>query len=345
MLRQVQYAQDRPAGYNRDGLLSLPVNTSEFFGREELLRNELLRTGAVTEVAESSIQYNLSGFEWPGKAPGLQGEFGVVSVTHGYGRSMGWQFIEGRDFSRGLATDSSAIVINENAVAFMGLKHPVGQQITWGETKYRVIGVIRNMIMESPYEPVRQTVYYLGDRKEAASLLVKLNPNLSTGEALNKVQAVFHRIIPSTPFNYKFADEEYNNKFAAEQRMGQLAGFFALFAIFISCLGIFGMASFMAEQRTKEIGVRKVLGASIFTIWQLLSKEFVVLVSLSAAIAGPIAYYTLHSWLQNYTYHSGIPWWVFAATFMGVLLLTLLTVSFQSIKAAMLNPVKSLRAE
>jgi len=345
VLRQVQYAKDRPAGYDRTGLLSLSMNTSEFFDHGRPLRQELLRTGAVAEVAEATGMLNLTGFEWPGKNPGLQGEFGVVSVTYGFGSSVGWQFKEGRDFSRDFATDSSGIVINEAAVAFMGLHDPVGQQVTWDGTKYRIIGVIRNMIMESPYEPVRQTVYYLGDKAYAPNLFVKLNPNMPTGEALKKVQAVFHRIIPSAPFDYKFADAEYDKKFATEQRIGQLAGFFALFAIFISCMGIFGMASFMAEQRTKEIGIRKVLGASVFTIWRLLSKEFVILVGISIGIAGPVAYWFLHQWLQGYTYHSGIPWWVFAATGLGTLLITLLTVSVQSLKAAMANPINSLKAE
>jgi ABC-type antimicrobial peptide transport system permease subunit len=201
------------------------------------------------------------------------------------------------------------------------------------------------MIMESPYEPVRQTVYYIGDKDYAPSLYIKLNPGVTTEEALNTVRAVIHRVIPSAPFDYKFADAEYDRKFATEQRIGKLAGFFALFAIFISCLGIFGMASFMAEQRTKEIGVRKVLGASVFTIWRLLSKEFVVLVGLSILIASPIAWLIMQGWLRNYSYHATIPWWVFAGTGVGALLITLLTVSVQSVKAAMANPVKSLKAE
>lgn len=350
VFRQVQYAKDRPAGYSREGLLTLPMNSREYFGREETLRYELLQTGAVTEVAESSssattLMLSLSGFEWPGKDPNKLGEFGVISVTHGYGKTLGWQFTEGRDFSRELATDSSAMVLNEAAVAFMGLQHPVGETITWSGSKYKITGVIKNMIIESPYDPVRPTVYYLGDKKEATWLFVRINPAMTAGEALNKIQTVFHRIIPSAPFDYKFVADDYDKKFATEQRIGQLGGLFTGLAIFISCLGIFGMASFMAERRTKEIGVRKVLGASVFTIWRLLSKEFVVLVSLSIALGGPLAYSLLHRWLQNYTYRSGIPWWIFAATGAGALLITLLTVSFQSFKAAMANPVDSLRTE
>lgn len=350
VFRQVQYAKDRPTGYDRSGLLTLPMNTSTHFEKQDLLREELLQTGAVREVAASSssattLMLSLSGFEWRGKDPNLLGEFGVISVTHGYGKAMGWEFTAGRDLSRTFATDSSAMVINEAAAAFMGLKNPVGETITWDGKTYHIIGVIHNMIIESPYERVRPTIYYPGDRKEAGWLFVKLNPAMPVSEALAKVQSVFHRIIPSAPFDYTFVADEYGKKFATEERIGQIGGLFTVLAIFISCLGIFGMASFMAERRTREIGVRKVLGASVLSLWQLLSKEFVLLVGLSVAIATPVAYLLLHRWLQQYTFHSGIPWWIFAGAGLGVLLITLFTVSVQSVKAAMANPVKSLRSE
>jgi putative ABC transport system permease protein len=162
---------------------------------------------------------------------------------------------------------------------------------------------------------------------------------------LSKIGAVCKTYSPSVPFSYAFADEEYAKKFSDEERIGKLSNFFAILAIFISCLGLFGMASFMAEQRTKEIGVRKVLGASVFNLWQLLSKEFVLLVFLSCAIAIPVAYYFLHEWLQKYEYRTEISWWIFAVAVIGALLITLITVSFQAIKAAIANPVRSLRTE
>jgi ABC-type antimicrobial peptide transport system permease subunit len=174
---------------------------------------------------------------------------------------------------------------------------------------------------------------------------VKINPNVSASEALPKIEAVVKKIIPSAPFEYKFADEEYAAKFAAEERIGKLAGVFATLAIFISCLGLFGLASFVAEQRFKEIGVRKVLGATVVNLWALLSKDFVQLVILSQLIASPVAYYFMHEWLMNYHYHTDISWWVFGITSFGALIITLLTVSYQSIKAATSNPVKSLRSE
>ncbi|HVX26200.1 MAG TPA: FtsX-like permease family protein, partial [Parafilimonas sp.] len=174
---------------------------------------------------------------------------------------------------------------------------------------------------------------------------IKLNPNMATATALAKVAAVCKKYSPEEPFDYQFVDEEYAHKFADEERVGKLAAFFATLAIIISCLGIFGMASFMAEQRTKEIGVRKVLGASVLNVWGLLSKEFIVFVLIAFCIAIPIAYYFMHHWLENYSYRTELSWWIFAATGLGALLITLLTVSFQSIKAAIANPVKSLRTE
>jgi len=198
--------------------------------------------------------------------------------------------------------------------------------------------------MESPYDPVRQIVYSLKNEK-LSFLLIKINPTVSAVEALNKIQGVFQKYAPSSPFDYKFVDENFSRKFATEERIGKLASFFAALAIFISCLGLFGMASFMAEQRTKEIGVRKVLGASVFNLWKLLSKDFVTLVFISFFIAIPVSWVSMHNWLQNYEYRTSISLWVFVITGSMALLITLATVSFQAIKAALANPVKSLRTE
>ncbi len=225
----------------------------------------------------------------------------------------------------------------------MGLKNPVGEIVRWGRD-YTIIGVVKDMVMQSPYEPVKQTVFTsMGDMSEVIN--IRIDPAKSTKEALAAIESVFKKYAPAAPLDYKFIDEEYGRKFADEERIGKLAGFFAVLAIFISCLGLFGMASFMAEQRTKEIGVRKVLGASVFNLWKLLSKEFVVLVSVSLAIAIPLSYYLMHNWLQGYQYRTSVTWWIFAAAGAGAMVITLLTVSFQAIKAALANPVRSLRSE
>jgi putative ABC transport system permease protein len=200
------------------------------------------------------------------------------------------------------------------------------------------------MVMHSPYEPVKPSIFrtYNGS---LGYMNIRIDPAVSTQQALQTIAAVCKTYSPAIPFTYKFADDQYAAKFRSEERIGRLAGVFAVLAIFISCLGLFGMASFMAEQRTKEIGVRKVMGASVFNVWRLLSKEFIVLVVISLLVAVPVAWYAMHQWLQQYEYRSAISWWIFALTAIGALLITVLTVSYQTIKAALSNPVKSLRTE
>jgi len=200
------------------------------------------------------------------------------------------------------------------------------------------------MVMQSPYEPVFRTVF-VTNKDPQPVIDMRINPSASTHTALATIESVFKIYNPEQPFDYHFTDEEYAKKFGDEERIGKLASFFAILAIFISCLGLFGMASFMAEQRVKEIGVRKVLGATVFNLWQLLSKDFLVLVLISLIIATPVAYYFMHNWLKNYQYHADISWWIFFVTAIGALIITLITVSYQAIKAAVANPVKSLRTE
>jgi putative ABC transport system permease protein len=318
VFQQIQFARNRPIGYNTNGLIQLQMNTPEFYGHEQSLRDDLIKTGVVNEVAESSspvtgVWSGRSGFEWKGKDPDLQTEIGSIAVTTEYGKTIGWKLKEGRDFSKDFSTDSSSLIINEAAVRFMNLKNPIGENVKWDDENYKVIGVIKNMIVESPYEESRQIVYSL--KKEKLNfILVKMNPSVSASDALQKIQAVFEQYTSSSPFDYKFVDENYGKKFAAEKRVGKLASFFSALAIFISCLGLFGMASFMAEQRIKEIGVRKVLGASAFNLWKLLSKDLVLLVFISFLFAIPIAWLFMYNWLQNYEYRTSISLWIVIIT-------------------------------
>ncbi|WP_310587645.1 ABC transporter permease [Fibrella rubiginis] len=266
-----------------------------------------------------------------------------MTVSPEYGKTIGWQFVAGRDFSRNFASDSVALVVNEAAVKFIGIQEPVGKTIRWYGKPFQIVGVIEDMVMSSPFEPVNPTVFFL--RGPINWINIKIKPNVAAADALPKIEAVFKKVIPSIPFDYDFVNQEYATKFAAEEWIGKLAGIFAGLTIFISCLGLFGLASFMAEQRTKEIGVRKVLGASVFNLWHLLSKDFVLLVILALVIASPTAWFFLNDWLQKYNYHTEIGWWTFAVAGAGALLITLLTVSYQSVKAALVNPMKSLRSE
>jgi putative ABC transport system permease protein len=351
---QILFAKDRPVGYTREGLLMIPVTSRAFDGHYDMLRNRLKADGAVAEMAESEspvtdVSSHNGGFDWPGKPAGLQEDFGTLKVTYDYGKTVGWQFLAGRDFSPAYGSDSSGCVINESAAKFMGLKQPVGQSIHWKikwaniDTNFTIVGVIKDMIMQSPYEPVMPTIFRLGGNYNW--IYLRIDPHSSAQLALGRIATVFHEVVPSVPFEYRFADDEYAKKFAAEQRIGNVAAVFAVLAILISCLGLFGMALYVAEQRTREIGVRKVLGASALNLWSLLSREFVWLVGLSLLIGGPIAFWVMHNWLQNYQYHTGLSWWIFALTAVGAIGVTLLTVSYQTIKAAMANPVNSLRSE
>lgn len=347
--RQIQYAKDRPIGYDRSGLIYIDMTTPDLYGKYDVLRNDLLNTGAVENMAESSspttgIWSSNVGFSWEGMDPSAQPLFGTIACTPDFGKTVGFQFKEGRDFSKEFKTDTAAMILNESAAKMVASKGVVGKYIKWGERKFQVVGIIKDMVMQSPYEPMMPTVFLM-DYNWANVISVKLKPSVSASEALSKVETVFKKHNPGSPFNYKFVDQEFGQKFAAEERIGKLASFFAVLAIFISCLGLFGLASFVAEQRTKEIGIRKVLGASVANLWTLLSRDFVLLVIISCLIAIPLAYYFLNDWLQKYEYRTGISWWIFAISAAGALAITLLTVSFQAIKAALMNPVKSLKSE
>ncbi|WP_138993639.1 ABC transporter permease [Larkinella sp. C7] len=351
VFRQIQFAKNRPIGYNREGLINITMNTPELQGRYDALRNELLATGAVANMAEASspatnIWSSANNLEWRGKNPNQTSAFGTICVTPEFGDVVGWKIKEGRGFSRQFSTDSMTFVLNEAAVKQIGLQKPVGEIIRWHDQNWKVIGVVKDMVMKSPFEPVMPTVFMMNTHERTLNFIhIKLNPAMSAGLALEKLETVFKKINPDAPFEYKFADQEFAAKFAAEERIGKLASFFAGLAIFISCLGIFGLASFVAEQRTKEIGVRKVLGASVANLWGLLSKDFVLLVIISCLLSSPIAWYFLNDWLQKYEYRTEISWWIFATASFGALAITVLTVSFQAIKAALMNPVKSLRSE
>jgi hypothetical protein len=346
---QIQYAKNRPIGYDRNGLITVTMNTPELFGHYNVWRSALLNTGAVVEMSTSStpttnLNSQNKGFSWEGKDPNFKENFGTIAVTHDFGKTVGWKFKEGRDFSRDFPTDSSGMVLNATAARYMGLPDPVGKTVKWGNKSYHILGVIEDMVMNSPYEPVYQTVFIM-DYDWAGVFNLKLNPDQSPSVSLAAIGAVFREKNPGSPFEYKFADEEYGKKFATEERIGKLATFFAILAIFISCLGLFGLASFMAEQRTKEIGVRKVLGASVAGVTALLTRDFLKLVVVAMLIASPLAWYFMQGWLTDFAYRIEIQWWMFALTGSMAVLIAFLTVAGQAIKAALVNPVKSLKSE
>lgn len=351
--QQIQFAKNRPVGYTRDGLLMIEMTSPDFYPKLIVLRDELKNTGVVDEMALSTgpttgVWSSNGGFNWKGKDPNFQAEFATLSVTHEYGKTVSWQFVEGRDFSRDFSSDSSGFVITEGAARLMDLQDPIGEIVRWDPgwrkgDNFKIIGVVKDMVMESPFHSPLPTVFFVNGSYNWIN--IKINPAISTHDALPTIEAVFKKLIPSVPFDYKFADQEYAFKFAAEERIGKLASVFAALAIFISCLGLFGLASFVAEQRTKEIGIRKVVGASVFNLWGMLSKDFVVLVIIACLVSIPIDYYFLSDWLKQYDYRTEISWWIFSVSGAGAIVITLLTVSYQAVKAALMNPVNSLRSE
>lgn len=349
VFRQIRHAQDRPAAYNRDGLISVFMTTSELRENYDLIRQDALASGAATDVAHSSsppstIYAINNGFTWDGMTPSAQGNFVCVDISEEYGKTVQWELVQGRNFNRQFASDSNAIVLNETAVKFMQLKDPIGKIIKKDGEPFTVIGVVKDMIMQSPYNPVFRTIFSL-DKERGNIILLRLNPNRPVSNSVKELETIFAKHNPGVPFMYDFADVQYGQKFLSEQRIGKLSAYFAALAIFISCLGLFGMASFMAEQRVKEIGVRKVMGASVFSLWRLMSTDFVVLVLIALVIAVPLAWLGMQRWLNGFEYRTEITWWLVGATALGALLIALLTVSAQSIRAALADPVKSLRSE
>ena len=347
--QQIQHAKNRPIGYTRNGLINVGMEP-EIRDHYEAIRNELKNAGAIGEMAASNspltqVWNTNGGFEWEGKDPNLAVDFPNNTISYEFGKTVNWKIKQGRDFSKEFATDSAAFIINESAARFLGFKEPVGSILKWNGKPFTIIGVVSDIMQESPFYPVRPTLYHTDTYENMYNLVFKLNPKQNVQQSLSSIEQIWKKYAPGVPFDYKFIDEEFGNKFRAEERIGKLASYFAVLAVLISCLGLFGMASFVAEQRTKEIGIRKVLGASVVNLWRLLSTEFIMLVLISCIIATPIAWYYLDSWLMNYDYRTEIKWEVFVLAAIAALAITLITVSFQAIKAAIANPVKSLRTE
>ena len=348
VFRQIQFAKDQPLGYDQGGLISVPVNTMELDSHYEALRQALLNTGMVANVANSSTDLNgfsMNNFlEWEGmSAEAKTLSFRDVFVNADFGPTIGWCIVKGRDFSRAHLSDSTAAIVNETGARILGFKDPIGKTIKhWGKS-YTIIGVTKDMISNSPYYPVQPAIF-MGEGGHSV-FTIRIKPGTPVRTALAAMEPVFKKFNPASPFVYSFIDEEFQKKFNLESRIGNLATVFSGLAILISCLGLFGLASFVVEQRKKEIGVRKVLGARVTGLWALLSADFIKLVALSMLIAMPVSHYCMDQWLQNYALHTSLSAWIFVVAGVGLLLVTMATVGYQAVRAALMNPVKSLRIE
>lgn len=344
--QQVEHARERPVGYAIDRLLKTSAN-DDVLKNYTAIRNELLEKHIVDNMtAATSPATEVNGHmdidQWPGKHPGETIEMGNLVVSADYFKTLGMSMREGRDFQGD--ADTSAIIFNEMAIRRMRMKNPLNQVITLDGSKLRIIGVVKDALAVSPFAPADPTMFRYYPQPNS-NLLYRLPAGVPTEKAIAAVGAVFNKYAPAYPYTYSFEDQEYAAKFKLEVLVGKLSGLFAGLAILISCLGLFGLAAYMAEQRTKEIGIRKVLGASVSGLWLMLSKDFIVLVVISCLIASPVAYVLLDHWLNQYTYRVGIGLGVFGIACGSALLITLATISFQAIKAAIANPTRSLRSE
>lgn len=348
--KQIQKVQSRPVGFNPNGVVQVDMK-DDLFKNYEVVRSEMLATGLIEGVTKSSSPISAIWSNWlvedfPGKEPGENVSVATIATSPYYFQTLQIKIKQGRDFyNDGSKTDSANVLINEAAVKRMRLKEPLGQYINLGSgARLTIVGVTENTIMSNPFEPVGPALFFQNP-DWSSTLMFRIKSNVSASKAIAAITPIFQKYNPAFPFEYHFTDEEFGKKIRFEMMVGKLAAIFAVLTILISCLGLLGLSAYVAEQRTKEIGIRKVLGASAFNLWQMLSKDFILLVLLSSVIAVPVAYYYMNQWLQKYNYRTDIPWWVFAAAIVLALIIAVVTVSFQSIKAALSNPVKSLRTE
>jgi ABC-type antimicrobial peptide transport system permease subunit len=347
--RQIQYARNRPQGFDANSLVMSDAST-DLDHNYPALKHDLLATGLVSSVTKSTAPAtNLLSWtgidDWQGKDPNETLGVATVGITDDYFSTLGMQIIKGRGFPKGIKEDSSDVIINEAAVKRLRFKEPLNQVIYWnGRKKVRVIGVVRDALMQSPFFRPQPTFFQFNNAW-SNDIMYRLSPNANPGTAIAAIGAIFNRYNPAFPFQYHFADREYAAKFSQELLIGKLAGIFAGLAIFISCLGLFGLAAYVAQQRTREIGIRKVLGATEGQVLVLISREFVLLVVLSCIVASPLAFYFMRGWLRGYEYRTPITADIFVGSAVVASLITMLTISFQAIRAARQNPVDSLRTE
>jgi ABC-type antimicrobial peptide transport system permease subunit len=346
--QQIQHVKNRNLGYDREHLVMTP-GYANLVSHFPAVKTQLQATGAVDNAALTdqyilNIGSNSGDFSWQGKDPNKQILIQMVYTGSGLFNTMGMKLKDGRDFYEASTIDSNNVVINEKMAALMGKSGVVGEIITRDNRQLRIVGIVKNFVYNDMYaEP--DPVMFFYDPAHTYNMFIKLKPTNDLQGAMAKVEKVIKANNPAYPFESNFVDEYFDSFFKGELLIGKLAAIFAGLAIFISCLGLFGLAAFSAEQRKKEIGIRKVLGASTSRITNLLSREFLILVGLACIISFPVAWWLMRNWLSDYNYHTTIHWWVFALAGIVSMLIALLTVSFQAIKAAIANPVKSLRTE
>jgi ABC-type antimicrobial peptide transport system permease subunit len=346
--RQVNYIQTMNLGYDRENLLYVPLE-GNLIPKYELFKNEALNLPGIKDIScitdnPTRIENGTGGVQWTGKDPNADIEFTQSAVGYDFVKTMHLQLVQGRDFAKDFSTDSVGYIINESALKIIGYKDPIGKPLTFWQKPGTIIGVLKDFHFNSVHTSINPLVLRLGENAGWGQVLVRTQPG-KTKEALASLAKVCKELNPKFPFTYKFSDEEYAKLYQSEQVVNRLADYFAFLAVFISCLGLLGLVMFTAEQRTKEFGIRKALGASAAQITTLLSKDFAALVLAAVAIASPIAWWAMNTWLQSFVYRIHISWWIFLVAGLAAVLIAMVTISFQSIKAAVASPAKSLRTE
>ncbi|OJV19370.1 MAG: hypothetical protein BGO21_07695 [Dyadobacter sp. 50-39] len=346
--QQVTFAKSRSIGYNPDKLITLDAS-SDLVNNYNALKEDLLKTGQVEAVAKASssmtwVNNDFTHFSWEGKDPGNNLSINVVMTDWDYDQAAGLEFIAGQYFDKRYSTDSNAVILNQAALTLINYQNPIGKTIKLGDQTLTIIGVTKNVLMQNPFASVKPGVILFSGTNVNA-LIIRLKSHADVAKALTAIQPVVDRYNPSAPFEYHFADQEFEEKFTRANQMASLAGIFASLSIFISCMGLVALAMFMSERRTKEITIRKVLGATVASLWLLPSSEFIWLVGTACILAAPVAFWGMNQWLQNYEYRIAIAWWLLPATFVTTLAIALATVSLQAIKAARVNPARSLKSD
>jgi len=345
--QQVIHVKGRDMGYDRENLMQIWTN-GELESNFQTIRQELVRTGVVQSVCKSNSPitsiFSTNEVTWAGMNTDQRIAFSTIATEYDYAETMGIKMLEGRDFSRDFKSDSSAVVINQAAVDLMGMENPIGQTLTLFDGTYQIIGIMDNVVMSDPFKPVEalSMVFIPG---WSSTITVRLNKTDNLNDAISTVEGVFKKLNPSYPLWYRFADSDFEKKFSDINLISRLAGIFASLAIVITCLGLLGLAAFMAEQRTKEIGIRKVMGASVASLVLLLSKDFSKLVIFAFVVSAPVGWWFINDFLKRYPYRVDVAWWVLAGSGALALGLALLIVSTQAMRAARANPSQSLRSE
>jgi putative ABC transport system permease protein len=346
--RQVNYIQNKDLGFNRENLINLPIE-GELRDKYTLFKDQALNIPGVISVTRmsetpTSISSLTGGVDWDAKDPNARPMFAQAAVGLDFVKAMGIEIAEGRDFSKDFATDSSGYLINESALRRIGYKNPIGKRLTFWGKKGTIVGVLKDFHFLTLRLPITPLILRLGDKDSYGTVVIKTEAAKTPG-VLAKLELLYKNLNPQFPFSYTFSSEEFKKLYKTEQVIGKLSNYFAFLAIFISCLGLLGLAMFTAEQRTKEIGIRKVLGASIVRVFTLLSKEFLWLVAISFLISTPLSWWAMSQWLKDYTYRTDLSAWIFAGSGLLAAVIAFMTISFQATKAALANPVKSLRTE